>query len=253
MGAAGELALSVAMAIAAGLVGCFAVMRRMTLASDALSHVALPGIGMALLLHGPPWLGGMLMLLLGALLIWAVETRTRIATETVVGVVFSAALAVGSLFTTGESLLEALFGKPGTLTSAEIGVGLAGAVAVTLFIVRQRHRLVVALVSRDVARTSSIDVERLSLGYLVAFAITVGLGLRYLGVLLMGSLVIIPAATAKHLTAGLTRMLTLAVGLAVSCTLAGRALAQPLGREPGPIIITLAAAAFFVSLLRARR
>src|SRR5512141_3495729 len=91
------LALSVAMAAAAGLVGCFAVMRRMTLASDAISHVALPGIGIALALHFHPVLGGLAALLLGTVLVWAVEHKTGIPTETVIGVVFSAALAVGSL------------------------------------------------------------------------------------------------------------------------------------------------------------
>ena len=101
----GELVLSLGMAVAAGLVGCFAVMRRMTLASDAISHVALPGIGIALLLGIQPLLGGIVMLLLGTLLIWAVETKTRIPTESVIGVVFSAALAVGALFTQGESLV----------------------------------------------------------------------------------------------------------------------------------------------------
>lgn len=249
----GELALSVGMAVAAGLVGCFALMRRMTLASDAISHVALPGIGIALLLHLPPLAGGMVMLLLGAVLIWAVETKTRIATETVIGVVFSGALAVGALFTQGEDLIEALFGKPGTLTAWETVFGLAGSAGVAAFILGGRHRLVIALVSRDLARTSGIDVSRLSLVYLVVFALTVGLGLRYLGVLLMGSLIIIPAATAKHLATSLNAMLAMAVLLAVFATLAGTSLAHALHREPGPVIISIAAVVFFLALLRRRR
>src|SRR6266851_1400220 len=83
------LTLSAAMALAAGLVGCFAVMRRMALAGDALSHVALPGIGIALALHVHPLLGAAAMLLFGGLLVWAIEDRSRLATETIVGVIFS--------------------------------------------------------------------------------------------------------------------------------------------------------------------
>ena len=248
-----ELMLSLGMAIAAGLVGCFAVMRRMTLASDAISHVALPGIGIALLLHVHPLLGGTAMLLLGTFLIWVVESKTRIATETVIGVVFSASLAVGALFTEGESLIEALFGKPGTLTVWEVAFGVAGSIGVAVFILSQRHRLVVALVSRDMARTSGIDVSRLSLFYLVTFAVTVALGLRYLGVLLMGSLIIIPAATAKHLATNLHSMLTIAVAIAVFSTLAGTSLAHVIHRETGPVIIAIAAAVFFGGLLKRRR
>lgn len=248
-----EVALSLGMAVAAGLVGCFAVMRRMTLASDAISHVALPGIGLALLLQAPPLLGGIATLLAGALLIWLVETRTAIATETIIGVVFSAALAVGALFTEGESLLEALFGRPGTLRAWEIAFGLAGSLAVIVFVAACRHRLIIALVSADMARTAGIDVRRLSLWYLVTFAVTVALGLRFLGVLLMGSLIIIPAATARSLARSFREMLGIAVGLAVVATLGGIALARVVHRETGPLIIAIAAGLFFLSLLRPRR
>ena len=65
-----SLLLSMAMASAAGLVGAFVVMRRMALASDALSHVALPGIGLALALRVHPLLGALAALCLGALLVW---------------------------------------------------------------------------------------------------------------------------------------------------------------------------------------
>ena len=180
--------LSVGMAVAAGLVGCFAVMRRMALASDAMSHVALPGIGLAVAFHVHPLLGGVTALVVGSALVWGLERRTRISTETVIGVVFSLALAVGSMLATGEELIDALLGSPGSLEPWEIGVGLAGAAAISGFVLTQRSRLVLAQVSSDMARTAGVRVARLELAYLLAFSLTVALGLRYLGVLLMGSL-----------------------------------------------------------------
>jgi len=242
------IALSVAMACAAGLVGSFAVMRRMSLASDALSHVALPGIGIALALHIHPALGAVAALLLGAILIWGLEQRTAISTETVVGVVFSLALAIGSLLATGEQLVEALLGSPSTLGTWEVELGLAGALFVAAFILVERQRLVLSLVSADLARTSGVPVARTELLFLLSFALTVALGLRYLGVLLMGSLVIIPAATAKNLAKSLKEMLAISVGVAVFSTLAGEALAARLGRPTGPVIISVAATLFLISL-----
>ena len=111
------------MAVAAGLVGSIAVMKRMTLASDAMSHVALPGIGIAILLRINPVVGGLAALFVGTLLIWAVEHKTRIPTEAIIGVVFSAALAVGSMVTPGEELIEALFGAPGRQGRLELVSG----------------------------------------------------------------------------------------------------------------------------------
>ena len=243
------LALPVAAAIAAGLVGSFAVMRRLALASDAMSHVALPGIGVALLLHVNPVLGGVAALMLGAVVIWLLEHRTRIPTEAIVGVVFSAALAVGSMLTSGEELLEALFGTEKAPGQAETLISLGLATLIVGFVLRARHRLLLTLVSSDLARTAGVDVARLDLTYLLAFALTVALGLRYLGILLMGSLIIIPAATARHVTRSLDAMLAAAVGLAVAATVIGTLGARVLHLPGGPLTITVAAGFFVIGVL----
>jgi zinc transport system permease protein len=240
--------LSVAAATAAGLVGPFALMRRMTLASDAISHIALPGIGLAILLHLHPIFGAVAMLLVGAVLIWALEKGTRIATETVIGVVFTTALAAGSLITSGEDLIDALLGGVHHLSVIETALAVVVSLAVVAFVLVERHKLVLALVSADIARTAGIDLSRLNLRFLVLFALTVALGLRYLGVLLMGALVIVPAATAKRLARGLTEMLVIAVAVSVLATVAGMLVAVSLRRETGPVIVLVAAACFAASL-----
>lgn len=245
-----ELALPLATAAAAGLVGSIAVMRRMTLASDAISHVALPGIGMAVLLGFNPVLGGLAALFAGTLLVWGVEHKTRIPTEAIIGVVFSAALALGSMLASGEELIEALFGTGKAPRHLEVLAGIAAAALVIAFSLAARSRLVITLVSPDLARTAGVAVARLNLLYLLAFAVTVALGLRYLGVLLMGSLIIIPAATAKHLSRNLRQMRGLSVSIAMAATLAGSLLAPALRLPAGPLTITLAAAVFFLGLLR---
>jgi ABC-type Mn2+/Zn2+ transport system permease subunit len=245
---ASSVLLAVAVAVAAGLIGSFALMRRMSLAADALSHVALPGIGIALLLRVNPLAGALVALIVGAVLVWALENRTRLATETVTGVVFSAALAAGALLTTGEQLMDALFGIPGTLSTMELVAGIIGAAAVSAFVLLQRDKLIVTFLSSDVARTVGIDVRRLNLLFLLAFAVTVALGLRYLGALLMGSLIIIPAATARQLARNLNGMLGIAVTMAVVATLAGTWLATSLHKESGPFIVTVAALCFLLAL-----
>jgi ABC-type Mn2+/Zn2+ transport system permease subunit len=246
------LALSIVTAIAAGLIGCFAIMRRMALAADAISHVALPGIGIALALRINPLLGAGAMLFFGALLIWALERRARIATETVIGVVFSAALAAGSLMSSREELVEALFGGPGSLATGEAIFGFVAALAIIAFVIKTRSRLVLTLASADVARTAGVNVALLNLLYLEAFALTVALGLRYLGVLLMGSLIIIPAATAKRLATRLSVFLALAAAIAVLSTALGTFAASLLHRPTGPMIISVAALFFLASLFRSR-
>jgi zinc transport system permease protein len=246
------LGLSVAMAAAAGLMGCFVVMRRMALAADALSHVALPGIGGAIAIGIHPLFGAVTMLFFGAVLVWGLEQRTRMATETVIGVVFSGALAAGSLMTSGEQLIDALFGGPGVLERGELSFALAASAAVVFFSIKHKSRLVLALVSPEIAHTAGIKVARLNLVFLQCFALTVALGLRYLGVLLMGSLIIIPAATAKRLARSLTGMFITSVVVAVFATVSGTVLSQVLERPRGPVIVSVAALVFLLSLVRPR-
>ncbi len=205
--------LSVAAAIAAGLIGSFAVMRGMSLAADPLSHVALPGIGVALALHREPLFGAVAALLLGAFLVWVLQGKARATTEAIIGVVFSAALAIGSFSTSGENLIDALFGGGGTPSVAE-----------TVFV------LLAALT-------------------IAAFVITIGIGLHYLGVLLMGALIIIPAVTAKGIARNIGQMLWMTVALAALATTIGTLIASWLQQETGPIIVLVAAGGFLLSLL----
>ena len=97
-------------ALAAGLIGSFALMKRMTLAGDVVSHIALPGLGLALVFHINPLIGAAVTLLLGTLLIWHLQKRATVATDVAIGVIFTAALAIGTLVTPSEDLIEALFG-----------------------------------------------------------------------------------------------------------------------------------------------
>ncbi|HVA57092.1 MAG: metal ABC transporter permease [Gemmatimonadaceae bacterium] len=247
-----ELVLPLSMAVAAGLVGSVAVMRRMTLAADAISHIALPGVGLALLLRFDPVLGALGALLVGAFLVWGVERQTRIPTEAIIGVVFSLALAIGSMMASGEQLIDALFGAPQSLGQTELVLGGVAAVLVIAFMLWARSELVIALVSPDLARTAGVRVARVELMFLMAFALTVALGLRYLGVLLMGSLIIIPAATAKQLARSLDGMQWWSVGLAVFAMLAGSLGGPLLGVATGPLTIVVAAAVFFMSLVTRR-
>ncbi|MBI2056541.1 MAG: metal ABC transporter permease [Candidatus Sungbacteria bacterium] len=237
-------------AVASGMVGSFALMRRMTLAGDALSHVALPGMGLAILYSYNPVWGGALALLVGVLIIWKVEKLTHLNIEAVIGVLFSVSLALGALIIEEEhELVETLFGGVSPISRNEFLLGCVIAAVVIGFIIRNRHALVLSLVSKELAKTSGISVDRLQLSFLIVFALTVILGLKFLGVLLMGSLIIIPAATARNLAKNLNGMLAIASGSAVVSVIGGLMIAERFDFTLGPIIIAIAGMLFVISLL----
>lgn len=241
--------LAIGMAGAAGVIGSFAIMRRLALAADPFSHVALPGLGAALLLRIDPLLGGAFTLLVGAILIWQLEKKTNLSTDVLIGVIFSLALAVGTLITPSEELIETLLGSTTAFTLLEAVFGLLASVLIIGFVLYQKPRFTLAMLSPELAKTSGLKINLLNLYFLLAFVITILLGLRYLGVLLMGSLIIIPAAVGKNLGRSLNSMIILSVIAAILSTALGLLIASKFELEPGPAIIIVAAFLFFISLL----
>lgn len=236
-------------AAASGLVGVFALTRRMTLAADALSHVALPGLGVAILLKINPIIGGAAALILGVFLVWWVERRTHITTETVIGVVFSASLAIGSLLIeSDEELLDALFGDLGSISLREGLIGIVVALTIIALLISFKEKFTLAFISSDLAKTMGLNVAKLDLIFLLMFSVTVILGVKFLGALLMGALIIIPAATSRNLARSLNSDLLISLSLSILAVVIGIIASNFYGSNLGPTIITAASILFFLSL-----
>lgn len=245
-----SLLLAILAATGFGLVGSFALMKKTVLAGDVMSHIALPGLGLAILFKINPLIGGAAMLFVGALLIWKLEKTTGLSTEAMIGVVFSASLAIGALITPSEDLIDALFGGFQNLTAFEFFIGVAAGLLIVWFIFKYKNQLIFSLFSPDLALISGINISKLNLWFLLVFALTIILGLRFLGALLVGSLIIIPAATGRQLTHTLSAFLTVSSLVSVVSVVAGFLISRAFNLSPGPTTVTVAAIIFALSLLK---
>ncbi len=210
--------LALLTALAAGLVGSFAQMKRMSLAGDVISHVALPGLGLALLFGINPLLGAAVALLLGTILIWHLQKGGTLTTDVAIGVIFTGALAIGTLVTPSEDLIEALFGGFQDLGLPAFLVGILLALVILTYVYTSRQKLILRIFSPELAAATGINVSRVDLYFLLVFSTTVLLGLRFLGALLVGALIIVPAAIGRQLTHTLTAFLSVSA-LASVCLL----------------------------------
>jgi ABC-type Mn2+/Zn2+ transport system permease subunit len=255
-----SIILALATALAAGLIGSFALMKRMTLAGDVVSHIALPGLGIALLFRINPLIGAAAALLIGTFLIWHLQKSGTLTTDVAIGVIFTAALAIGTLVTPSEDLIEALFGGFQSLTLAWFLLGVVSVLLIVLFIFIFRHKLILTLFSPELAAATGVNVARIDLYFLLVFSLTVLLGLRFLGALLVGALIIIPAAIGRQLTHTLTAflfasslasVLSVAIGFSVSRFYPHLNIGRiSLNLALGPAIISVATIFFLLSLLR---
>lgn len=246
-----SIALAILAAGSAGLVGSFALMKRMSLAGDVISHVALPGLGLAFLFKVNPLLGGAATLLLGTVLIWHLEKKAGLTTETTIGVVFAASVALGALITPEEDLIEALFGGFEKLTLTGFLVGIAAVIAITAFIFAFRNKLILGLFSPELAAATGVNLNRLNLYFLLIFSTTVIVGLQFLGALLVGALIIVPAAIGRRLSHTLgTFMAASALAGAVSVALGFATVSHFPALPLGPTIIAIASVLFGLSLFK---
>jgi zinc transport system permease protein len=246
------LVLALFFALAAGLVGCFALMKRMLLAGDMISHLALPGLGVAFLLKLNPLFGGAATLFLGTFLVWELQKKTGLATEAAIGVTFVAALAIGAAVTPREDLVEALFGESQALSLVGFVFGLAGVLLVIFFIFILKDQLALSIFSADLAAAAGVNVGRLDLYFLLVFSLTVLVGLRFMGALLASGLIIMPAATARQLTDKMPKFLLVSLASSFVSVAAGFLLNMLVFRRPavGPIIVIVSALLFCLSFIK---
>lgn len=237
-------------AVASGLVGSFLILRRMALMSDALSHVALPGIALGVLFHFSPIWGGIAFLFFGVLLIWLIEHKTRLATESVTGVLFVTALAVGALLIPEQDLLEAFFGSVQSISAGQaIALGVV-ALAIIFFVLKYLKRLTLFAIAPELSvsvKTSTVATELILLSLI---ALTIALGISFVGVLLISALAIIPAATARNLANTFTGFVFLSGALAVVALVAGLFIGNGYGVNPGIATVLVSAVLFGFSLFK---
>jgi ABC-type Mn2+/Zn2+ transport system permease subunit len=215
------LLLALFFALAAGLIGCFALMKRMLLASDVISHLALPGLGVAFLLKENPLIGGAITLFLGTLLVWQLQKRTGLASDAAIGVVFAAALAIGAAVTPRGDLIDALFGGLQTVGFIGLALGAAASLFVVLAVFLLKDRLTLSIFSPELAASTGVNVERVDLFYLLVFSLTVLVGLRFMGALLASALIILPAAAARQFADRLSLFFVVSSAISIASVLGG--------------------------------
>ena len=232
-------------AIAAAPLGCFVVWRRMAYFSDATAHASILGVALALTFDAPVFAGAMVVALLMALLISTLSGR-GMASDTALGVAAHSALAVGLV---AVSLL------PGDILAVghgDIAIIWGGATIVLGLLSWRWSALLTATLGSDLAHASGVDPRREQLILTLALAIVVAVAIKVVGALLIGALLLIPAATARRFSATPEAMALIASGIGIGSAALGVWISWIFDTPTGPTIVCVAAAAFIVSSVAKR-
>jgi len=234
---------------AAALLGSLMVSRRMALAGDALGHIALPGIGLALLFNFDVTLGAVIFLVLGIILIYFLNLKTSLPMEALVGIVFVASLALGFLIIPGKDLEQALIGDISKVSFNTAIISLILSLF-AIFIIKIIYKKIVLLnVSEDLAKVNGIDAKKYNFIYLLLIALVVALGIKVTGTLLVGALLIVPASSSRNLTKSLKGYSFFSAIFGILSCIIGIIVANYFSITAGPIIILISSAFFLLSLV----
>lgn len=248
-----SLVIGVFVGFSAGYLGSLMVLEKMALVGDALSHVALPGIALGILFNLPdPLLGGFAFLFVSAVLIWHLGRVTRLSFETIVGAMFTTALAIGILITPEPDLLEALFGNITDVTLAQVVAGILISV-VAIYLTRIIYnKLVLGMISEELATSTGVKVAKVNLLYLTLVSLIVAIGIKIVGTLLVGFLVIVPAAAARNMSSNLYRYSLLSSIFGAASSISGILIAGYLNLPSvpaGPVVVLSGIAIFLVTIV----
>jgi manganese/zinc/iron transport system permease protein len=255
-----------AIGIVAGILGTFAMLRRQSLLGDAVSHAALPGIVGAFMLTSSKStiiliLGAAVAGWTGALLVRGVIRSTRVKDDAALAVVLASFFGVGLVLltfvqrwpeATQAGLNRFLFGQAATLLERDVWL-IAGIGAVILLVVALLWKEFALLTfDPDLARTLGLPITRLDLLLTSLIVLAIVVGLQAVGVVLMSSALVAPAAAARQWTSSLGRMALLAGLFGGISGVAGAAVSAAASRVPtGPAIVVCASTLVIVSLLLA--
>jgi ABC-type Mn2+/Zn2+ transport system permease subunit len=198
-----SLIIGIIVGFSAGYLGSLMVLEKMALVGDALSHAALPGLALGILFNFNPFFGAFAFLFGSAVAIWQLGRVTKLSFETLVGAVFTLALAIGILIIPEVDLLEALFGDITKVSLLDTAIAVIVSIIVILLTKIIYNQLVLGMISEELATSSGIKVARVNLLYLLLVSLIVAVGIKITGTLLVGFLVVTPAAAAKNISSNL--------------------------------------------------
>lgn len=252
------LIAGIGVALVAGPLGCFVVWRRLAYFGDTLSHSALLGVALALLLEVDITLAVFGVCAAVAMALLLLRRRAPVSSDSLLGLMAHASLALGLVamaFLSGArvDLMGFLFGDilaVGRMDIATIWLGGAAVLTVLALIWR---RLFAATVSRELAEAEGLSPARVEQIFMLLMAVVIAIAMKVVGVLLITALLIIPAAAARRAVTGPEAMALAAAGIGAVSVVAGLFGSLEWDTPAGPSIVVAAAILFLVGLAAPRR
>ena len=233
-------------------IGTYIVQRRLSLLGDGLGHVAIAGVGLALLTGQAPIPVAVVVCVLGAVIVEVLRQQGKATGDVGLAILFYGGLAAGVLMSGiagagAGALAQYLFGSLTTVTTADLRLVAILGVVVLIPTLGLAPQLFAVSSDEDFAQVQGLRVRLYNLMIVVLAAITVTLAMRTVGLLLVSALMVVPVAAAHNLVRGFYASLVCAMAVGTVVAVGGATASYYADTPPGALIVVLAIAVFALS------
>lgn len=247
------LLTSVMVGIICGVIGCFIILRGMALMGDAISHAVLPGVAISYALGINFFIGAVLTGVLTAIGIGFVSQHSRIKQDTSIGIMFTAAFALGIILITvlesSTDLYHILFGNVLAVRPSDMWMTFAIGLLVLLSVYIFYKELLVTSFDATMAKVYGLRVGLIHYFLMTLLTLVTVASLQTVGIVLVVAMLITPAATAYLLTNRMSVMIFLAAAIGASGSIIGLYFSFTYNLASGATIVLATTVLFFIAFL----
>jgi len=245
------------LALLLSILGIFVTIRRMAFFGDGIAHASLAGIAIAMLVGVSPLPVALAWAAAVAMAVWWLERSTRLSSDTLIGILFTASMALGVVlmsFSNGyqPELVSFLFGSILSVRPIDLTYMLAiGAVILAWLLLSFRHLTYMSL-SEDQAVVNGIPVRLQTVILYIALALATVLGVKMLGIILVSALLILPPAASRLLSSNFRGHVIMSVIMSELMMLLGLAISYLYDLPSGATIILTGTTIFVLAAMTGR-
>ncbi|MDG2956219.1 zinc ABC transporter permease subunit ZnuB [Bisgaard Taxon 10/6] len=235
--------------------GAFVVWRKMAYFGDTLAHSALLGVALGIFLNIDPYLSILILtVILAVVMVW-LESNTQYSVDTILGIIAHSCLSlgvvtVGLLQNVRVDLMGYLFGDLLAVTFEDLRMISIGVILVLSVLIYLWKPLISTTVSPELAQVEGINIRRMRFILMILTALTIALSMKFVGALIITSLLIIPAATARRFARTPEMMAVIAVFVSMIAVSMGLMLSAFYNTAAGPSVVICSACLFLLSLIK---
>lgn len=244
----------IGLALVTGPLGCFIVWRRMAYFGDTMAHSALLGVALSFLLEINLTLGVFLVAALVAIALLLLQRRNNLSADALLGILSHSTLAIGLVMVAFMTwvrvdLIGFLFGDILAVSVGDIALIYGGGAVILTLLIWMWRPLLAGTVNPDIAEAEGLRPEVSRVVFMLLLASVIAIAMKIVGVLLITSLLIIPAATARRLSATPEQMAVIASLLGALAVTGGLFGSLQYDTPSGPSIVVAALVLFLISII----